>query len=268
MIDLHCHFLPGVDDGAGDADEALALARASVAQGIRVAVLTPHLHPGRYSAGRGRLRAAFEHFVRLLAIHRVKLELRLACEMRVCAETVALLRAGQVSFVGRVGEARVLLIEFPHDRLPPGSLELMRHLVAQGIRPLIAHPERNRAVMRQPELIRPFVDIGCWLQLTAASVTGEFGAAAQAAARYLVEEDLAWVLASDSHNMRNRPPRLAEGRAVLTDWVGDATVRRMVSERPAQILGLERKGADVAASDLRVVGAPAAPMGGALRAHE
>jgi len=272
MIDLHCHFLPGVDDGAADADEALALARASLAQGIGVAVLTPHLHPGRYSAGRGRLRAVFEDYVRLLAAHGVGLELRLACEMRVCAETVALLRAGQVSFVGRVGSARVLLVEFPHDRLPPGSLELMRHLVSQGIRPLIAHPERNRAVMRQPELIRPFVDAGCWLQLTAASVTGEFGAAAQATARYLVEEDLAWVLATDAHNMKHRPPCLAEGRAVLAEWVGDAIARRMVSDRPAQILGLVRKGTDLAAGHARVAGSEpplrAAPMRlQAVRAH-
>lgn len=243
MIDLHCHFLPGVDDGAQDAEEALGLARASVAQGIRVAVLTPHLHPGRYSAGRGRLRAVFDDFVRLLAVRGVPLDLHLACEMRICAESVALLRAGQVAFVGRVGGARVLLVEFPHDRLPPGSLELMRHLVAQGIRPLIAHPERNRAVMRQPELVRPFVDAGCWLQLTAASVTGEFGAGAQRAARHLVEEELAWLLATDAHNLAHRPPRLAEGRAVLVDWVGESIARRMVSDRPAQILGLHKAGA-------------------------
>lgn len=243
MIDLHCHFLPGVDDGPEDVEEALGLARASVAQGVRAAVLTPHLHPGRYSAGRARLRAVFDDFVGLLAAHGVPLELQLACEMRVCAETVALLRAGQVAFVGRVGAARVLLVEFPHDRLPPGSLELMRHLVAQGIRPLIAHPERNRAVMRQPELVRPFVDAGCWLQLTAASVTGEFGAGALRAARHLVDEDLAWVLATDAHNLAHRPPRLAEGRAVLADWAGEAIARRMVSDRPAQIIGLHRAGA-------------------------
>ena len=242
MIDLHCHLLPGVDDGACDADEALALARACVAQGIRVAVLTPHLHPGRYSAGRARLRAVFDDFVRLLAEHRVPLKLRLACEMRVCAESVALLRAGQVAFLGKVGGARVLLTEFPHEGLPPGSLELMRHLVAQGIRPLIAHPERNRAVMRNPELIRPLVDAGCWLQITAASVTGEFGPGAQRAARYLVEEELAWVLATDAHNIAHRPPRLAEGKAVLVDWVGEALAQRMVRDRPAQILGIDLHG--------------------------
>lgn len=251
MIDLHCHFLPGVDDGAHDAGEALELARASVAQGIRAAVLTPHLHPGRYSAGRGRLRAVFDDFVHQLAAHGIPLAVRLACEMRVCAESVALLRAGQVSFVGRAGAARVLLVEFPHDRLPPGSLELMRHLVAQGIRPLIAHPERNRAVMRQPELIRPFVDAGCWLQLTAASVTGEFGAGAQRAARHLVEEELAWILATDAHSLRHRPPRLAEGRAVLADWVGEPVARRMVSDRPAQILGLDRDDAGAQAKAAR-----------------
>lgn len=249
MIDLHCHLLPGVDDGPQDAEQALALARASVAQGIRAAVLTPHLHPGRYSAGRARLRAVFDDLVSLLAAHGVPLDLRLACEMRVCAETVALLRAGQVAFVGRVGAERVLLVEFPHDRLPPGSLELMRHLVAQGIRPLIAHPERNRAVMRQPELIRPFVDVGCWLQLTAASVTGEFGAGAQRAARHLVDEELAWVLATDAHNLGHRPPRLAEGRAVLVDWAGESIARRMVSDRPAQILGLHRRGAGAGAGE-------------------
>lgn len=242
MIDLHCHLLPGVDDGARDDDEALALARAYVAQGIRLAVLTPHLHPGRYSAGQARLQTAFDAFVRLLAAHQVPLELRLACEMRVCAESLALLRAGQVNFIGEVGGRKVLLTEFPHEGLPPGSLELMRHLVGQGIRPLIAHPERNRVVMQDPERIRALVDAGCWLQITAASVTGEFGPGAQRTARHLVEEELAWVLATDAHNLAHRPPRLAQAKAVLADWVGEALAQRMVSDRPAQIVGLDRRG--------------------------
>ena len=238
MIDLHCHLLPGVDDGAADADEALALARAFVAQGIVSAVVTPHVHPGRYGCDRAALEAAFEAFRALLAAQGVALTLRLGCEMRVCAESIELLRADEVPFIGEVGDYRVLLVEFPHERLPVGGLELMRHLLGQGIRPLIAHPERNRAVMRDPEAIRPFVDAGCWLQLTAASLTGGFGRQALDTARYLVGEELAWVLATDAHNLSHRPPMLAQGRAVLAEWVGERMAHRMVSERPAQIIGV------------------------------
>ena len=159
--------------------------------------------------------------------------------MRLSAEAIELLGRDEVPFLGAAGAYRVLLVEFPHDTLPAGSLRVVEHLIARKIRPLIAHPERNKAVMRNPELIRPFVDAGCWLQLTAASLTGGFGRSARQAARYLLGEELAWVVATDAHNLPHRPPLLAEARAALVPMVGERMAHRMVDERPGRIFAGE-----------------------------
>lgn len=238
MIDLHCHFLPGVDDGPETIAQALALARASVAQGIRAAVVTPHIHPGRYAADLATLEQAFAAFSARLVSENIPLEVRLGSELRLSTEAIDLLTAGRVPFLGEAGGYRVVLLEFPHETIPAGSLELVRHLISKKIRPLIAHPERNKTVMHNPEAIRPFVDAGAWLQLTAAAIIGQFGKASQRTAHYLLAEELAWLVATDAHNLEHRPPRLAEARSTLNGLVGDTMARRLVSERPARIWGV------------------------------
>ena len=123
--------------------------------------------------------------------------------------------------------------------IPVGSEQFVTKLLRIKVRPLIAHPERNKQVMSDPERIRPFVDMGCWLQLTAGSLVGSFGKPAKKVATKLLEQELAWIIATDSHNMEHRPPDLAQGREALEDVVGARMAKRMVETRPSRILGLE-----------------------------
>ncbi|MES2300354.1 MAG: CpsB/CapC family capsule biosynthesis tyrosine phosphatase [Pseudomonadota bacterium] len=239
MIDLHCHYLPGVDDGPELLPEALALARAAYDNGIRACALTPHVHPGRYPNTRTRLQQDYAAFNEAVRAAGIDLNMFLAGEVRLAPESLALFQEEEVPYLGSVDGYRIVLLEFPHETIPLGSERFVGKLLDMQIRPLIAHPERNKAVMREPGKMRAFVDMGCWLQLTAGSLCGRFGGAAQKTARALLDDELAWVMATDAHNLKSRPPDLAEGRAALEELVGARLARRMVQERPARILGLE-----------------------------
>lgn len=239
MIDLHSHLLHGVDDGAETLEQSLALARCAVADGTRVAVLTPHIHPGRYHNTRSSLQARVDAFQAELAEREIALDLRLGGEVRLGIEAMELVQAGEVPFLGEVGGYQIMLLEFPHQAVPLGSLAFVERLLRMKIRPLIAHPERNKVFMAQPERVREFVDAGCWLQLTAGSLTGHFGAGAQAAAVKLLNEGWVQVIASDAHNLQHRPPLLSGGRAAAAAVVGDALAVQLVQHNPARILGMD-----------------------------
>lgn len=238
MIDLHCHLLPGVDDGPQSVNEAIALVQQAVANGITHAVVTPHIHPTRYPNTLSTLRKKFEAFQTILTIKKIPIHLRLGGELRVEPESLDLLLADEVPFLGTVGGYRIVLLEFPHQTIPVGSDRFVRKLFDLGIRPLIAHPERNRSVIDKPERIRPFVEMGCWLQITAASLTGGFGQKAKETAEYLLQQEWVWLIATDAHNLEHRPPLMREGANALVQKVGLALAQAMVIDRPAAIYGV------------------------------
>lgn len=238
MIDLHSHLLYSVDDGSDSLEESLALARVAVKDGIRVVVLTPHIHPGRYNNVRSELASKVTTFQAELVQHGIPLTVRLGGEVRLSVESLELILDGEIPYIGIVDGYKVMLLEFPHQMIPVGSQQFINKLIDLKIRPLIAHPERNKAIMAQPERARSFVDAGCWLQITAGSVAGKFGETSRATAQTLIENELAYVIASDAHNMEHRPPVLSEGRDAVAAIAGEKLAWQMVRDRPARILGL------------------------------
>lgn len=238
MIDLHCHLLPGIDDGPDTLEQALDLARAAVADGITHSVLTSHVHPGRYPNQRRNLELAVDEFRAELASAEIPLQVSAGGEARLCPELIDLLAQNQVPFLGEVNGYKIVLLEFPHQQIPVGSMRFVQSMLKIKIRPLIAHPERNKAVMTNPDKINEFAEAGCWLQITAGSLVGRFGKPAQQAAFKIIDTGWNCVLATDAHNMENRPPLLSEGKAALREHYGEAVANSMVFERPAKILGL------------------------------
>lgn len=238
MIDLHSHLLYSVDDGAETLDESLALARIAVADGIHIAALTPHIHPGRYANVRSGLLGKIAAFQAELLQHDIPLQVKLGGEVRLSMESLDLILEEEVPFLGTVDGYRIMLLELPHQMIPVGSQKFIEKLLQLKIRPLIAHPERNKAVIAHPERIHPFVDAGCWLQITAGAITGRFGEASRITAVSILEKDWAYVIASDAHNMAHRPPVLSEGRDAVAKLLGEDVAWSMVRERPARILGV------------------------------
>ena len=237
MIDLHCHLLPGIDDGPQTLDEAIALAAHAVKSGITHAVVTPHVHIGRYENDLPSIRRDLAKFQAELDSLKIPLKLGLGGEIRLGEEVVDYIAASRIPFLGECGGYKIMLLEFPHGHVPIGADKFVAWLLKKRIRPLIAHPERNREIMDDINKLTPFVTMGCMLQLTAGSVEGRFGEHARARAVDLLRRGWVSVLASDAHNMEHRPPELEPGRKAAARVVGEADSWKLVRETPLSILG-------------------------------
>ncbi len=236
MIDLHCHFLPGIDDGAQTLADGLALAQAAAADGITYSVMTPHIHPGRYENTRSTIEKAFKEFQLALRKGRVPLHIGMGAEVRLSEEIVTLLSQNEVPFLGELDGYSIILLEFPHTHISPGADKLVERLLKHKIRPLIAHPERNQDVIRDLSKIEPFVQMGCFLQITAGALLGHFGRAPQRRALQLLEFDVLKVLASDAHNLTGRRPALREGMEAAARVVGEQAAHDLVNRNARMIL--------------------------------
>ncbi len=235
MIDLHCHLLPGMDDGARTMDVALEMAKLAVKNGIHRVVATPHITPGRYDNDIHSISAAFDDFSSALKQHCIELELAMAAEVRLDPLILEMVETGTLPLLGELEGMKIMLLEFPQTTLPPGAMETVRWLITHGILPVIAHPERNKAVIKNYKIIKPFVDAGCLLQITAASLQGNLGRTQRAVGKKLLKSGWGSLIASDAHNLTTRPPELEPGRRVAEKIVGEGPSWRMVKDLPGEI---------------------------------
>ena len=230
MIDLHSHVLPGVDDGARDLDEAVRMCRAAAADGVFAIAATPHVrhdHPTTADAlesALAGLRTAVGAEPRLLPGG----ELDLAELARPLDELRRFALAGNPGY---------LLVEMPYHGWPLGLTDVVVRLRADGITAVVAHPERNPDVQNALELLRPAVDEGALVQLTAASVDGRLGRAARACARGLLDAGLAHLVASDAHSPGVRAIGLSSassalGGGPLARWLTLDVPRAIVEHDP------------------------------------
>jgi protein-tyrosine phosphatase len=236
MIDLHCHLLPGIDDGPETMEEALALAAHAVQSGIVRAVLTPHVHVGRYDNELDSITADLDRFRIELERRNIPLQVSLGGEVRLGEEIIAMVMEERIPFLGECGGYRVMLLELPHSHIPVGSDKFVGWLLKQKIRPMIAHPERNKDVHHDVNRITPLVSMGCWLQVTAGSVAGNFGETSRKRAVELLERGWVSILATDAHNLAHRPPELEPGRRAAAAVVGEKESWKLVRDTPLSIV--------------------------------
>ncbi|GAA3535916.1 tyrosine-protein phosphatase [Zobellella aerophila] len=232
LVDIHNHLLPGIDDGAADLTDALALARAAVADGISHCVCTPHMQPGKFDNDRASISAAFHLLKAALTEQDIPLNIAMAAEVRFGLEVMQQVLANEIPFLGQWQGKPVLLLEFPHNDIPFGADKLTQWLFKQGIWPMIAHPERNRGVQESQRKLTPFINQGCLFQVTAGSVTGYFGQPSRRLAEQLLKEGIVTALASDAHNLQYRPPMLKQGRLAAAAIIGEVAAMQLASVNP------------------------------------
>jgi protein-tyrosine phosphatase len=235
LIDMHCHLLPGLDDGPEDLQTSLGMARLAVANGLTHIICTPHIHPGRYENSTATIRQACTAFAKELLRHRIKLKLGFAAEVRFGSELMAGVKNGAIPFLGEWEGRRALLLELPHGEVPFGAERMTEWLLKQGIMPVIAHPERNKGIMQQPTRLRPFLQQGCLLQVTAASVAGLFGEPARRLSHHLLRERVVSLMATDAHNLKHRPPELKHGLDIASRILGEREAKHLVLDTPWRI---------------------------------
>jgi protein-tyrosine phosphatase len=233
MIDLHCHMLPAMDDGAADLPNALEMARLAIADGICVTACTPHIYPGLYDNSAAGIRQALDLFKEQLAEAGLALRLVEGADTHLVPELLQGLRTGRVP---TLNSSRYLLLEPPHHVAPPRLEESCFALLTGGYLPIITHPERLTWIGEHYSRFQELARRGIWMQITAGSLLGRFGSEARYFAERMLDEGLVHILATDAHSPKHRPPVLAEGRRAAERWVGIAEAGRLVVERPQAIL--------------------------------
>ena len=236
MIDLHSHFLPGIDDGAENFAEAVAMCRHAALDGCTGLVATPHQRRGSW----------WNDDLELLDALRERIEREVGPE-------IALYPGGEIhvdrrfldDFLAAPGEAcgvlplarsRWLLLELDVDALPRDAYELIHELAVSGWRPILAHPELIPWLADEPDLVARLVGLGATVQVTAMSVTGEFGRRAQSDVHQLLDSGLVHFVASDCHGMSRRMPGLSRARRLIEARYGDELAERIFDQNPLAVV--------------------------------
>ena len=234
MIDLHCHLLPAVDDGAADLEEAVSMCSAAAADGCTAIVATPHLRHERWWNG-DRLRLE-ELWRRLEAAAADHLQVHLGGEIAINSESAdELLRLPEGDLLSLAG-SRYLLLEFHPRGIGPDPEDLVHELAISGWFPVIAHPERIPWLAEDLGYLAALSDLGALVQITAMSVTGEIGRFTQNAAERMLEDEMVHFIASDAHDCRIRRPGLSRAFGRVADSWGEAKARELFIENPRAVL--------------------------------
>ena len=233
MIDLHCHILPGIDDGAPDLETSLAMARIAVADGIVTTACTPHIHLGVYDNEATGIKAAIVSLQ--TALDQAEIPLRLVCgaDAHIDGDLVDGLRVGRVA---SLNDSDYFLFEPPHHVAPPRMEDLVFDVMAAGYWPVLTHPERLTWIEDHYDTISRLAGRGVLMQITAGSVEGRFGKRPLYWAERMLDEGLVHILATDAHNLRNRQPVLSKARDLVAERLGEQQALAMVNTRPAAIL--------------------------------
>lgn len=233
MIDTHLHILPGIDDGPETVAESLTLARSLVNEGVQVAIATPH-----YNDEYPR-RPAREISERVANLQQ-ELD-RNAIPLRLLAGHEALIKHGLVEDIqlGRLATlngSRYLLLELWNDAWLPETERVIFELRAFGVVPVLAHPERYRAIQHDPNRLHALLEQGVLAQLTAGALVGLQGSTTRKCAETLLKKGLVHCIASDAHGPGRRPPALRQGVQRAQSIVGAARVQQLIETFPAALI--------------------------------
>ncbi|MBU2600779.1 MAG: hypothetical protein KKA32_01215 [Actinobacteria bacterium] len=233
MIDTHSHLLPGLDDGAADMAEALHLARAAAEAGVHEIICTPHVRDW----GDPALAIGPPVLVETqAAIDLAGIPVRLHLGYELTFSFAASLEVEDLPAMTMSEGTRALLIEMPHGGWPMRAEDAVFRWRLQGYLPVLAHPERNDRVQREPEKLEALLKMGAVAQGTLPSVLGTFGVAARKAFLRLVADGNMALVASDAHFSSRRPPSLTEGLEALVKWAPEADVALLAHENPQRLL--------------------------------
>lgn len=233
LVDLHCHILPYVDDGALRTEESEQLLDMLYQQGVRVLCATPHLRHKMFETPDEEIRAQFAELQAYAKRRGYAMSFFLSREYHCDKLTQERLQTGSII---PMGAGRAVLVEFSQLHDYAYILAWIKDLRERGYRPLIAHVERYPALAGNPDKVSDLIRYGAKIQMNAGSVLGREGLRQAKWARRLLKESLVHVIASDSHDPIDRPPELDACETYLRKKVGDAYTEALMRDNPIQIL--------------------------------
>lgn len=218
MIDIHCHLLPNIDDGSQSWEESLEMARLASQDGIRVAIATPHWIQGtKWQPSADEIKTKVRELNQRIRESEINLTVLAGMEIGISENLCSLVSSGKIL---TLGESPCLLIEIPYVSLPYGIEDIIFSLNLIKTLPILAHPERNKEIQRNPKRVLELVNAGAYVQVTAGSLYGYFGEHARRCALELAKLGMIHAVATDAHSVEERPPFLSKSLEVLEEVIG------------------------------------------------
>ena len=217
MIDIHCHILPGLDDGARNLSDSLEMARKAVEEGIDTIIATPHYINNRYHNPKQTILAKVEEVNEALRAENIALKIVAGQEPRIDGDLLTGIDKGEIITLAGTS---YIFIEFPSSHVPRYTEQLFYDLQMNGLVPVIVHPERNQEIIQRPDRLYQLVEKGALTQLTASSVCGDLGKKIKTFSSQLIEYNLTHFIASDAHNVTTRSFKLREAYQVIAATFG------------------------------------------------
>lgn len=234
MIDIHCHILPNLDDGPEDLDAALKMAKVAEKDGIDTIIATPHCCNGVYNNVINDISQACAILNGALVAKKIKVRILPGAEVRLTPELIDNHANGHLMTMA--DSLRYLLVELPQMFIVESVINVLEQLREKGIQVIIAHPERNMAILNNINAVNLLAYSGASMQLTADSLTGKYGPEIARAAEVIVSMDGTHFVASDAHDARVRRPVLSKAIKKLKKIVGSSRTDEIVYENPQLII--------------------------------
>ncbi len=235
MIDLHCHILPGLDDGAKSLEESVEMAQIAEDDGIERIVATPHLFRGYFmQEDPGIIEEKKEELSRAFKANDIHLELLSGAEVHISHNLMDEIMKNRESLV--IDRSSYMFVEFPSRHVFSGVKELFFELMSEGIIPIIAHPERNSVFVRNPTFLYELIRMGSLAQANSGSLSGVYGREAEQAVLRFLDMNLIHFIGSDGHNTHALAPRLSEARESAERIIGKEGAWSLVRENPGAVL--------------------------------
>ncbi len=231
MIDIHCHILPGLDDGAFSIDDSLLMARSAYENGTRDIICTPHSGPYAHSA----LLDAYTWLKKEITAHKIPLSLCLGQEIYLTDNYMRQIRDIENGYPLTIHKTPYTLVEFmptAHSHILCSAVARLR---AGGLIPIVAHPERYAAIAEDISLAEKLKAAGALLQINKGSLKGYFGRDALRAAAYLLDTYSADFVASDAHSPYERSPKLREVHAFISERYSIDYADHLMLANPARV---------------------------------
>lgn len=226
MIDIHCHILPGVDDGPATVKEALQMAQMAAKDGVNTIVATPHCFDGLHEPDFEHVIALCDEFNQLLRLKNIKLQILPGAEFRLSPEVMDAVSKKNIVTLG--SSIQHLLVELPVLFIPEAVVGMLNTIKQAGYTVIIAHPERNAMILNDHNLITDFIATGAELQITAGSLLGTYGRVSKDLSMLLLEMDVRCYLGSDGHDARRRKPLLSKAVKYAKKQIGKAGAAKLV----------------------------------------
>lgn len=233
MIDLHCHIMPYVDDGASDLMEATELLKMEAEQGVTHICLTPHLRSGMFGTTDEKVVSGYKRLGDVVRDNQIPVKVYLGREYYYDSAFLKLLAAGHVLPIGRNG---TLLVEFSYGAEAKTLLDAAQNVLNAGYYPLFAHVERYEAAQGDFGVVRELINMGAMIQVNAPSLVGKESWGIRRTARGLIRDGLVHVVASDAHNTYSRPLLMGKCGAFMEKKFGRETAQTLLERNPLAIL--------------------------------